>query len=54
MSVHGPGREEQEEAEAEKRRAFDRLTEAASELLDLGLEDIYQETRETLMMSLGG
>ncbi|KAK9904223.1 hypothetical protein WJX75_007145 [Coccomyxa subellipsoidea] len=48
------GREEQEEAEAEKRRAFDRLTEAASELLDLGLEDIYQETRETLMVSLGG
>lgn len=49
-----PGRDEQQEEEAEKRRAFDRLTEAASELLDLGHEDIYQETRETLMVSLSG
>ncbi|EIE20219.1 hypothetical protein COCSUDRAFT_67540 [Coccomyxa subellipsoidea C-169] len=48
------GRDEQEEEEAEKRRTFDRLTEAASELLDLGHEDIYQETRETLVVSLSG
>ncbi len=49
-----PGRDEQEEEEAEKRGTFDRLTEAASELLDLGHEDIYQETRETLVVSLSG
>lgn len=46
------GLEEREREEAEKKRAFDRLTEAASELLDLGFEDIYQETRETLAVSL--
>ncbi|BDA45469.1 hypothetical protein COCOBI_07-2560 [Coccomyxa sp. Obi] len=47
------GQEVREEEEAEKKRDFDRLTEAASELLDLGHEDIYQQSREQLVVSLG-
>ncbi len=47
------GEEAREEEDAEKKRDFDRLTEAASELLDLGHEDIYQQSREQLVVSLG-
>lgn len=42
-----------QEQEAENRRLFNELTEAAGELLDLGFEDVYQDTRESLAASLG-
>lgn len=53
LAAFNAGQEAREEEEAEKKRDFDRLTEAASELLDLGHEDIYQQSREQLVVSLG-
>lgn len=41
------------EDETERKRLFERLTEAASELMDLGFEDIYQDTRESIAASMG-
>ena len=52
MSCAGPDTAAQEQ-EAENKRLFNELTEAAGELLDLGFEDIYQDTRESLAASLG-
>ncbi|KAK9842277.1 hypothetical protein WJX81_004215 [Elliptochloris bilobata] len=45
--------EEVAQAQAEARRQFDRLTEAASELMDHGFEDIYQQSREEVEASIG-
>ena len=42
-----------QEQEAQKKQQFDQLTEAASELLDLGFEDIYQDNREAIAATLG-
>ena len=43
-----------QEREAEKKRQFEWLTEAAGELLDLGFEDIYQDSREAIAATLTG
>ena len=34
-----------------KKRAFNQVTEAASELMELGYEDIYTDTREAIQAS---
>ncbi len=53
-SAHaGPDAAAQEQ-EAENKRQFERLTEAAGELLDLGFEDIYQDSREAIAATLTG
>lgn len=54
LRLHLAGQDEQAlQAQAEARRLFDRLTEAASELMDLGFEDIYQQSRGEVEASIG-
>ena len=53
-ALHAGPDTEAQEREAENKRQFETLTEAAGELLDLGFEDIYQDSRETIAASLQG
>lgn len=40
---------EEAEREAENKAAFGKLTDAAAELMDMGFEDIYVQTREQIL-----
>ena len=52
---HIQGRaEDKAKDEEEKKRAFNQVTEAASELMELGYEDIYTITREAIRASAKG
>ncbi len=46
--------EDKAKEEERKKRAFNQVTEAASELMELGYEDIYTDTRETIQASAKG
>ena len=46
--------EEKGREEEIKRRAFNQVTEAAGELMELGYEDIYTDTREAIQASAKG
>lgn len=46
--MHPGNAEDKAKEEERKKRAFNQVTEAASELMELGYEDIYTDTREAI------